>query len=162
MADTIEIQAGSFAHQVYGNLWIGNAPPITSVHERGFGLEPLSGSFDTLVLCAREYQLHGSLFAVEEVIHAPMDDELCPVKLGTSTMAISAARKVAKKLAMGEHVLVTCLAGRNRSGLVCALALCLGESDFSAAESIRLVRNARGVNSLANPFFVKFLKSAVK
>lgn len=132
------------------------------MHEDGSVPRPLAADFDTLVLCASEYQPHGGLFAVAETLHAPMDDEFDHMTLGRGKEAVFAARAVVKRLEAGSRVLVTCLAGRNRSGLVCALALCFGRPRMSAKEAVRLVRAARGGNALANPFFVRFLESLTK
>lgn len=160
MVDTVEIMASSsFAYRVHDNLWIGNAPSIKSMHEST--IDPINPYFSTLVLCAREYQPDGGLFTVGEVIHAPMDDAFVPVTRQTAFMAAETAKKVVACLENRKKVLVTCLAGRNRSGMVCALALCFGKSRMSADSAIRLVKEARGDHALANPFFVKFIETVV-
>ena len=162
MAKTIVIEGRpSFAHKVSNGLWIGNAPPVKSMHENGDPSNPLE-IFDTLVLCASEYQPVRDMFMTEEVVHAPMDDFFVPVRKKHALVAVRTARHVILRLMEGKQVLVTCLAGRNRSGLVCALALCFGPEKVSAGEAIKLVRETRGQNALRNPHFVKFLKSLVK
>lgn len=158
----IKIDSGpSFAYQVLDELWIGNAPSIVSMHEDNIGT-PLAADFDTLVLCAAEYQLAAELFAMGEVIHAPMDDLFAPMTKQLAITALEAARHTISRLVSGKRVLVTCLAGRNRSGLVCALALCLGPPRLPSDKAITLIRAARGPHALANPFFVRFLKSLAK
>lgn len=151
----------SFAHNVLGGLWIGNAPPILSAHERGTNSRALA-SFDTIVLCAREYQPEAGLFGGQEVIHAPMDDNFEFMTKECAETAARAARNVIARISEGSQVLVTCLAGRNRSGLVCALALCFGPERLSSNDAIRLVRDARGQHALRNPLFVRFLESLAK
>jgi protein-tyrosine phosphatase len=159
MTDAMIIESSpSLAHRVLGDLWIGNAPPIVSMHEDGSMVRPLMADFDTVVLCASEYQPDSGLFTVEEVVHAPMDDSFTPVSKQCAMTALRAARHVVKRLVEDKRVLVTCLAGRNRSGLVCALALCFGPPGLSPVVAVRLVREARGPNALANPFFVRFLE----
>lgn len=148
----------SFAHNVLGGLWIGNAPPVKSMHEDGVDFGSLA-NFDTLILCAQEYQPEAGLFDVGEVVHAPMDDNPVMMTTRTASMAVRAAKHVVSALSEGKTVLVTCLAGRNRSGLVCALALCFGPPKMTADDAIRTVRGARGNHALANPLFVKFLRS---
>ncbi len=154
----IKIDGSSFAHEVLNGLWIGSAPPIASAHENS-NQKPLAYQFDTLVLCAQEYQLDPALFSVPEVLYAPMDDAFEPISKQTAGTALKAARAVVQRLADDQRVLVTCLAGRNRSGMVCALALMLGPPGLAAGEAIELVRAARGPNALANPHFVRFLQS---
>ena len=165
MVEIIEIESSpSFAHQVLEGMWIGNAPPITSMHEDGRNpsMIPMAVNFDCLILCASEYQPDGGLFPIEEVVHAPMDDSFTPMHDSEIAMATRAAKHAVNRLVEDKRVLVTCLAGRNRSGLVCALALHFGPPQLSPTEAIRFVRDARGPHALANPFFVKFLESLTK
>lgn len=94
-------------------LWMGAAPP-TGKALRDFG-------FDVVVLCAREYQPSERSFPGVRVIRAPFDDDkLTPAAEAT---AAEAARHVAAAVTKGQRVLVTCAAGRNRSGLVVARTL---------------------------------------
>lgn len=67
----------------------------------------------------------------------------------------AAARFVVERLGSGRRVLVHCAAGLNRSGVVVARALMY--RGCTAAESIRLVRDARGPSALFNPEFVAWL-----
>lgn len=160
MPNTILMEgADSFAHEVLNGLWIGNAPPIMSMHERSKPSRPMAMDFDTLVLCAEEYQLPGGLFSIPEVLYAPMDDAFEPVSKQLASTAVRAAKQVIKRLVDDKRVLVTCMAGRNRSGLVCALALHLGPPGLSPDVAVAAVRAARGANALANPFFVRFVHS---
>jgi protein-tyrosine phosphatase len=151
----------SFAHNVHGGLWIGNAPPILSAHERNTNSRALE-NFDTIILCAMEYQPEAGLFGGQEVVHAPMDDNFEFLTKECAETAVRAAKCAMARISEGGQVLVTCLAGRNRSGLVCALALCFGPEKFSSSDAIQLVRDARGQHALRNPLFVKFLKSIAK
>lgn len=159
MSEILVVESSpSFAHRVLDGLWIGNAPPIVSMHERAAPARPLLVDFDTLVLCASEYQPDPGLFAIEDVICAPMDDSFTPVNRRHAGIAVRTARRVIDRLIQDKRVLVTCLAGRNRSGLVCALALCFGPPRMSPKEAVASVRACRGPHALANPFFVKFLE----
>jgi protein-tyrosine phosphatase len=154
--NVIEITSGPiFAHEIHENLWMGSDPPIHSV----YGAKPLGTNFDTLVLCAAEYQPEKNLFQIEKVIHAPMYDLLIPISVKQKSTAIKTAVKIANDLYDGKRVLVTCIAGRNRSGLVCALSLCFQLPDLSSKDIIEIIRKNRGQEALSNPFFVEFLHS---
>ncbi len=113
---------------------------------------------DVLVLCAMEHQPHSAQLPGVRVmvVHAPLDD--AKPTLEEIITARQAAVHVARELRRGRRVLVTCAQGRNRSGLVTALALrYLG---VTADEAIRLIRRARGANALSNPHFVDVIKKS--
>ncbi len=85
------------------------------------GAKLRDAGFSALVLCAEEWQWADHWYDVP-VIRAPFMDD------GTLTpemwkIACNAADKVTNIALQGRRVLTTCLAGRNRSGLVNALAL---------------------------------------
>lgn len=107
---------GIDAHEMLENLWQGSLP------DEGGYLASLG--FEVLVLCAKEYQPGGREFPGLTVVHAPYDDdssrEISQYELDT---AVKAARAVARAVKQGKPTLVTCVAGRNRSGLVVALAM---------------------------------------
>lgn len=130
------------------DLWIGSLPPAGTFLRRA--------GFEALVLCAEEYQPEASQFHGLEVRHAPFSDDqergLDEAQLRT---ALSAAEWTAGELLKRKRCLVTCHAGRNRSGLVCALALsrATGISTTAAADRVKHAR--RG--SLTNTFFVDLL-----
>ena len=153
------------ASHIYEGLWQGSWPaPGTTVRDAGFS---------AVVLCAAEYQPPQHVaetfrmfrqwpppaYSVQDpfpgvhVVYAPNDDD--PDRFPSSkelTLAIRAARQTTLLLSRGKKVLVTCMQGRNRSGLVSALALhnLLGVSGLEAAS---MVQNKRP-NSLMNPQFV--------
>jgi hypothetical protein len=109
------------------------------------------------VLCADTYQPGPELFPSVELVYVPFRDriDVTPAELD---LALRGARKVALRLALGRRCLVTCEAGRNRSGLVSALALAMHRG-IDPAKAGELVRRARGPNALINPAFVSFLNS---
>jgi protein-tyrosine phosphatase len=114
--------------------------------------------FKVLVLCADEYQPSDRLFHnLDEVIHAPNDDGLGPFTKIQKVIARLAANRVADHVRAKQHVLVTCMAGRNRSGLVTALAL-HKLYGWSGARCIHHVQ-AHRENALTNPDFVDYLKT---
>ena len=140
------LRVGLGASQIIPNLWQGGLVPRGHIQ-----------GVDVLVLCAMEHQPRSAeLPGVRMVVHAPMDD--AEPSLEEVVTARQAAAHVAHALRHGRRVLVTCAQGRNRSGLVSALALTrLGASPDQA---IRLVRRARGANALSNPHFVDVIRRA--
>lgn len=141
------------ASQIYENLWMGNAPCIGDRIER---------YFNALILCADEYQPHHKLFGNNiQVINAPLFDDYSYMSKSDMITAVRAGGCVARLLREGKTVLVTCIAGRNRSGLVCVIALCAGPSKMVPEEAIAIVRQARGPEALQNPQFLAFIKSYI-
>lgn len=73
--------------------------------------------------------------------------------------AARAARGTALALRDGRRVLVTCNAGRNRSGLVVVLALLALFPELAPADAVRIVRERRvspdGARALTNEDFVR-------
>lgn len=134
-------------HRVHGDLWMGPAPaPVRTLYE----------AFDCLVLCAREYQIP-ECFPGMEVTTACLHDNGEPMRPHEPAEAVKAAGKVVRWLGEGKRVLVTCWQGRNRSGLVAAIALCKGPDEMTPAKAIARIRRARGPGALSNEHFVKFL-----
>lgn len=131
--------------KVAPKLYIGSAPPE--------GYAVAQAGFDTLVLCAKEYQPPDSSFPGVKVIRCPIDDaELTPLE---ATQVRQASRLVAGELARGRRVLVTCQMGRNRSGLVLARAL-MKVSGAPASVVVPHIQYLRR-NALTNRSFVRAL-----
>lgn len=141
------------ATQLAPKLYIGSAPPV--------GPELADSGFDVLVLCAEEYQPPLRDFpGLSSVIHAPFDDDVLDEE--TIDMAVSSAMDVHDHVLDGERVLVTCMAGRNRSGLVCAIALHLLTCCDPRDAALHVKRNrvgSDGGEALTNPHFIEFLKT---
>jgi protein-tyrosine phosphatase len=135
------------ANRVHGNLWMSHAPKP----EDGFRM---SDNFDVLVLAAEEHQPSGRFFPGVKVIHAPLDDTT-QVPANELRIAKKAAAMVATALSKGKRVLVTCWLGRNRSGIITALALV--RMGAQPEKAIELVRRARGEHALSNPTFVEII-----
>lgn len=155
------------AQEIHPGLWQGSWPPPGDWLARK--------GFNTLVLCAEEYQpprfvhpahaafgIPGTTAANPwpgvEVIYAPNDDDFdnAPPR-ETLRLALKAGRLVATRLGQRRKVLVTCNQGKNRSGLVSALALYFHLSiSGKAATKIVQLRRDRG---LRNPKFCEMLAS---
>lgn len=89
------------------------------------------------------------------VLHMPFgDNKQWEGPTAELAMAIWSA---ARLLGNGEHVLVYCFYGRNRSGLVCALIIreLLG---ITGAQALALLHRARKGSVKGNPHFVKYLE----
>lgn len=131
-------------------LWIGSAPPP------GRWL-PLQG-VHTVVLCAQECgpdQRPPEQYGVERVIYAPFGDSGRRPPSQDIATAERAAELVARDIERGRRCLVTCFQGRNRSGLVCALAIrkVSGWDGKRAAEFVRAHRD----DALTNMYFYAYL-----
>lgn len=134
------------ANRLIERFWIGSAPSA----DKDLG----ACGFDTVVLCAEEYQPRKA-FGSASTVHAGFDD--AKIDPRTVYVATRAAEEVARRWRRGERVLVTCMAGRNRSGLVSALALKrLG--GMSGHKALRHVQAMRP-NALSNPDFAQFLST---
>jgi protein-tyrosine phosphatase len=133
-------------NRVTRQLWIGAAPRPG---------RPYPG-IDVIVLCAREHQPVLSGFP-GLVIRAPFADRDIPTPQDRKT-AIRAAREVSRRLRKGQRVLVTCVKGWNRSGLVVGLTLKMMGRGLRADQIIQAIRQARGESALSNPAFVRILR----
>jgi len=139
---------GLDANEVYPGIWQGSVPP------EGSALANLG--FKGLVLCAMEHQPAASRFSGIQVLHAPNDDDF--ERLPTREelrLAFQAARGVAKLVSDGLPVLVTCRMGKNRSGLVSALAIHF-LAGLGGMECLFQVRSHRK-GALGNPGFQEAL-----
>lgn len=112
---------------------------------------------DVIVLCAEEYQPDAKWFKGIEIIRCPFDDAP-EISIMEHEMVKHTAGRVARRLAAKKRVLVTCRAGRNRSGLVTAYAMMM-HTGCSASEAIKWIRRCRE-NALTNPTFVHLLLQA--
>lgn len=125
-----------------GRLAQGSAPPPSA-----------RMPFDVVVLAAVEYQ---PVMTGYEVLRVPLEDRFPPgppPDAYTRTLVAETAARIARRVRSGRRVLVTCYAGRNRSGLIAGLALTqLGVPGLQAATLIRLLRDG-----LHNPYFLRMV-----
>jgi len=147
------------AAKVASRLWIGSHPPVpghrcgTHTTEAQAGSVDLARSgFTFLVLCAMEYQPDAEHFPGVVVHHAPFDDDAQGLGSKHMQIAVDAAAKTVQAHERGHRCLVTCFEGRNRSGLVTALALS-ALAGIPAAQAGEIVRERRGLAALTNPAF---------
>lgn len=137
------------ANEIYPGLWMGG-----HTHAR----EP-GPAFDLRVLAAMELP-HDDARLAHVAISVPLDDRDVPVTTEEATRIRDAAVLVAAEVARHHRVLVTCAAGRNRSGVVVARALMfLG---YPARKAINAVRARRRLPprlspALGNQAFVGWL-----
>lgn len=129
-----------------GSLWLGGADDVTA-----------GGDYALIILCADEFQPAAHIIAKPgvQVVHAPNDDSSNPLTRQQATVAIAASRVAARAFREGKKVLISCMQGRNRSGLV--MALTLHRLYGMAGERCReYIRNKRP-HALTNDSFNKFL-----
>jgi hypothetical protein len=140
------------ADPIAPRLWMGAAPPLGGVLA--------SRGFDILILCAREYQPPEEWFpgvAVGRVLLN--DDGKTPFSATDALAAYRCAADIARAVKMGAMALVTCWEGRNRSGLVTALAIAqlTGCSGADAMRAVRFRRKPRRGPPLMNQQFADAL-----
>lgn len=103
------------AHKILDGLFQGGMPPP------GDGLA--KAGIDVLVLSAKEHQDSGAYEGIT-VICAPGDDDARRHRLDRFIGGWrAAALQVVEHVKAGRRVLVTCMAGQNRSGLIVSLAV---------------------------------------
>jgi protein-tyrosine phosphatase len=122
-------------------------------------------AFDLIILCAVELEdMYRTLLMVRpelvKNVHfaSNVDDRLNRRQI---EVAADAAKRAANAYRRGERVLVTCAEGRNRSGLVTALALhfATGCGGPAAVEIVKARRLAPTGPALSNPTFENFLRA---
>lgn len=125
-----------------------------------FGDQLAKCGFDVLVLCAEENQ-HDDLYVGLNVICAPGKDNAHPhvMERYLSTWIV-AAQRVAQQVKLGKKVLVTCMAGLNRSGMVTAMALHL-LTGWSGELCVERVQERRPM-ALCNDTFAQWLIDNLK
>lgn len=132
------------------NISQGSALPV--------GPHVAAAGFHVLVLCAEQFQPPDNAFPGIQVIRAPLiDDQHNVMPLRSTKLAMKAAREVAARMKNGENVLVTCLAGLNRSGFVSVVALHL-TTGYSGKRMIQFIQKRRP-DALFNQMFVKMLEA---
>jgi hypothetical protein len=139
-------------NNIHGTLWQGAIPPAGSLlRDKGF---------DVVVLAASDHQ-DASWYPGLHVILAPGDDDERPHRLMNFLPTWqAAAREVASHVRSGKKVLVTCMSGYNRSGIVTAMALheLTGWNGHVCVETIKRRRQY----ALSNKTFVAWVHDNLK
>ena len=121
------------------------------------------GRFDLVVFCAKEFppppQALRDRSRMTRAYFVPLDDSLTPITQDEAFAANQAAIVTAKSLLKGKRVIVTCMKGKNRSGLVTALALHIlsGSGGAAALKHVRARRIHVEGQALTNPSFAELL-----
>ncbi len=137
------------ANEIAPGLWMGSKPmPGASLRSRGFHV---------LTLCALEHQPSAEWFPGIELARIFLDDAELPGAQALQASALGA--QLAKAIKHGARVLVTCRQGRNRSGLVTALALThlTGCSGVEAVRAVTSRRHSPFGPTLSNDHYVRAL-----
>lgn len=145
------IRRGIEANRIAPRLYQGSKPPF------GRGLQ--RAGFDVVVLCAVEHQPRARAFPGVHVVHCPLDDaDHLPSDYEWS-LAQQAGKFVAECVKLGGRALTTCMQGRNRSGLVSALALhtLTGQPGLVCAKYVQDGRTA--APALTNEYFIAALST---
>ncbi len=140
-----------FEHnRVHPGLHIGSRPqPNTDLGEEGF---------DVVVFCAQEHQPSADAYPPLTVLNVPLWEDCFTDE--DAQRADEAGLAVARLVKDGKRVIVTCMYGRNRSGLVTGLALhhLLGWWGTACLDRVRRMR----ANSLHNHRMNTYLLSKDK
>jgi protein-tyrosine phosphatase len=102
------------------------------------------------MLCSDTYQPPDSAFPGVQVVRRPFMDRPFSVQPEAQALALEAGELVYKCMARGMRCLVTCNEGRNRSGLVCAIAL--AEAGMDPRQASQYIRDRR-LGALTNMDF---------
>lgn len=141
------------ASRIGPRLWQGSAPP------KGSALA--QNGFHVLVLAAKEYQPPESAFPGVQVLHVPLNDDERehPLLSNEWARAQAASTILADHHRRGRRILITCMQGRNRSGLITALTLhqLTGMSGTAAIHHVRQHRPTTPFPPLTNTSFVQAL-----
>lgn len=118
--------------------------------------------FHTLVLCAEEMQpMASDIYKMgakyPRIIYAPNDDSENPLTMVQADLAVRAANEVGKDFVKGRKILVSCMQGRNRSGLVTAIAL-TKIYGMSGEKALSIVQG-KVPRALTNASFRRFLRA---
>lgn len=107
-------------------------------------------TFDVVVGVANDRRIHSWDHPNAIVEYIPMLDD-GPPEPDDRARAAAAADLVNSHIEAGRKVLVSCLAGLNRSAWV--VALVLKKRGMTGKAAVKLIRERRGYNALSNEFF---------
>lgn len=135
------------ASRIHAGLYQGSAPRSAR--------EVLGEGFTVVVFAAYEVQPPDHVLRGLEALRCPLVDdyERLPSR-DDWQRALDCAEQAVRRLEAGKRVLVTCAQGRNRSGLISAMALV--HSGWRSLDAVRRIQGCR-LHALTNPQFVRAL-----
>ena len=140
------------ASKITDGLWQGSVPP--------FGRTLSRSGFGVVVLCAQEHQPSADNFPGVDVARIDLIDDGTPLTRDQFKKSLFLSAHLCRAMRRGSQVLVTCMQGRNRSGLIAALTLAraTGCDGHTATRAIQERRNGPFGPALTNSQYVKALK----
>lgn len=119
-------------------------------------------TFDVVVYMAMEAQPKMRLPPGKIALYGPIDDDIyrpLPREVGAELHKIAA--ECARQAAWGKKVLITCMQGKNRSGLITALTLLKMYPAWTPEQAITIIRRNRrlrdGSQALGNTMFEMYI-----
>lgn len=140
------------ANEIITGLWMGSAPPVGRTLARA--------GFHVLALCAEEYQPSAEAYPSVEIARTSLVDDGSPLTFMQLDEVLDVSRGLAETVRKGRCVLVTCVQGRNRSGLVTAMTLSrlTGMSGTDAVWAVRARRCSLHGPALTNRHYVEAMR----
>jgi protein-tyrosine phosphatase len=122
----------------------------------------LFNAFDVVVYCAKEAQPRFKAPPGKAIVYCPMDDDIYrPVPDSVHRMLVERANFCAKQASWRKRVLITCVQGKNRSGLLMGMTLLRLYPTWTPEQAVRIIRQYRklggGDVALANTMFEQHL-----
>ena len=122
----------------------------------------LFSAFDVIVYMAEEAQPKIATPPGKIALYGPIDDDIYrPVPPAIGHELHRLAQECAKHASWGKRVLITCMQGKNRSGLVTGLTLLKLYPSWTPEQAITLIRRNRrfggGDYALSNTMFEQYL-----
>lgn len=119
-------------------------------------------AFDVIVYMAEERQPKIPCPSGKIALYGPIDDDIYrPVPRDVGRQLHLLAQQVAQHVSHGKSALITCMQGKNRSGLLTGLTLLKLYPGWTPQQAITLIRRNRkfpgGDIALANTMFEQYL-----
>ncbi len=133
---------------IFKNLYQGGAPPGGSTLK--------DAGFDCVVLTANDHQNASIYKDIEVVLAGGWDSDQWPIPEEYLVSWDAAANLVVERLTQGKVVLVTCMLGQNRSGLVIGMALKKMLGHQKRKEIVEHIKTRRK-NALNNKHYEQYL-----
>lgn len=127
------------------------------------GADPadIFGKFDVVVYMAEEAQPRIAQPPGKLALYGPIDDDIyrpVPPRVGEQLHLL--ANQCATLVRNGRRVLITCMQGKNRSGLVTGLTLLKMYPGWTPKQAVELIRRRRRIpndRALSNTMFEQYL-----